>query len=53
MTEREMIERIVRAAVREVPGPFRMRLALQEWERIKRELQETEIAALARYYGEN
>lgn len=44
LTDWHIVNRIVRAAVREIPGPFRMRLALAEWERIK-----AEQAAAARH----
>jgi len=50
VSEREMVRRLLRAALREEPGPFRTRLALAEWQRIKQELMETELAAMARYY---
>jgi len=35
--EQEVVRRLLRAALREEPGPYRLRLAMREWERIKSE----------------
>jgi hypothetical protein len=40
VTAREIVSRLLLAALREEPGPFRVRLALAEWERIQAQLRQ-------------
>lgn len=52
LTDREIVRRILRAGLREEPGPYRVGLGLRAWERIKDELRQAELAELARYHGQ-
>ena len=47
----QAVRRIVRAAFQGAPGPWRMRLALKEMERIRDEMVEEVMNEMARHYG--